>query len=94
MRLFNSFENQFSRKKAIYDYVLLPTQRYNFIGETVTPGNLTKNKQQQNADYRGLHVKPCCKQMVVSEKLLSKTYNFSKGKNFTMLPSHIQTSIW
>ena len=42
---FEIFKTIFLRKKAIYDYVLLPAQRYDFISETETPGNVTISKQ-------------------------------------------------
>ena len=40
--LFVGFE--IFKGKAIYDYVLPLSQRYDFISQTVTSGNLTKNK--------------------------------------------------
>ena len=43
---FKIFKNIFEGKKAIYNYALLPSERYaDFVSETTTSGNLTKNKQ-------------------------------------------------
>ena len=47
VRLFVSFDifKTIFQGKAIYDYVSLSAQRYDFINERVTSGNLTKAKQ-------------------------------------------------
>ena len=46
------FSKLFFKEKPIYDYVSLPVQRYDFISETITPGNVTKTKRAKSADYR------------------------------------------
>ena len=40
------FLKPFLSEKAIYDYVSLPAQIYDFISETVTSANLTKKRNR------------------------------------------------
>ena len=61
------FETIFQKKKQSMT-MFYCFAKGNFVGETVTSGNLTKNKQlAKSANYRRLLVETCCKQIIASE---------------------------
>ena len=52
-KLVLKFSKIFFKRKTIYDYFLMSSQRYDFISETVTCANFTKNKQAKEQIIAG-----------------------------------------